>query len=79
MRPNNDAQVDLKRRMIVLTGTRCTYFELKTNLNIKCKKAYTGSPLKQYVFMKIPIIELFKLALDMLIWHLFFPEILSST
>jgi hypothetical protein len=30
MRPNNDARVDLKRRMIVLTGTRCTYFELKT-------------------------------------------------
>ena len=30
MRPNNDARVDLKRRLIVLTGTRCTYFELKT-------------------------------------------------
>jgi hypothetical protein len=30
MRLNNDARVDLKRRMIVLTGTRCTYFEFKT-------------------------------------------------
>jgi len=29
--------------------------------------------------MKIPIIELFKLALDMLIWHFFFSEIISST
>jgi hypothetical protein len=27
MRPNNDAGDDLKRRLIVLTGTRCTYFE----------------------------------------------------
>ena len=29
MRPNNDARFDLKRRMIVLTGIRCTYFEFK--------------------------------------------------
>jgi hypothetical protein len=97
MRPNNDARIDLKRRMIVLTGTRCTYFEFKTTHKTFCmviyaaihcyisykrleykvqKKAWnwanTGSPLKQYVFMKIPIIELFELALDMLIWHLFF-------
>jgi hypothetical protein len=36
--------------------------------------ASSGSEIvaKQYVFMKIPIIELFELALDMLIWHLFF-------
>ena len=44
-------------------------------MNIKCKKAWnwasTGSPLKQYVYMEIPIIELFKLALDMLIWLFF--------
>jgi 2-keto-3-deoxy-galactonokinase len=36
MRPNNDARVDLKRRMIVLTGTRCTYFELKTTHKAFC-------------------------------------------
>ena len=30
MRPNNDARVDLKRPLIVLTGARCTYFEFKT-------------------------------------------------
>jgi hypothetical protein len=36
MRPNNDAWVDLKRRMIVLTGTRCTYFELKTTHKAFC-------------------------------------------
>jgi hypothetical protein len=35
-------------------------------------RQFTGSPLKQYVFMKIPIIELFKIALDMSIWHLLF-------
>jgi hypothetical protein len=109
MRPNNDARVDLMRRMIVLTGTRYTYFEFKTTHKTFCMVIYkitfvlygnllgrleykvqknawnwanTGSPLKQYVFMKIPIIELFELALDMLIWHLFFfvfSEIISST
>ena len=53
------------------------YGSLFGRLEYKVKKkawnwANTGSPLKQYVFMKIPIIELFELALDMLIWHLFF-------
>jgi hypothetical protein len=40
MRPNNDARVDLKRCMIVLTGTRCTYFELKTTHKTFCMVIY---------------------------------------
>jgi hypothetical protein len=40
MRPNNDARVDLKRRMIVLTGTRCTYCELKMTHKTFCMVIY---------------------------------------
>jgi hypothetical protein len=36
------ARVDLKRRMIVLTGTRCTYFELKTTLKTFCMVIYAA-------------------------------------
>ena len=42
MRPNNDARVDLKRRMIVLTGTRCTYFEFKTTHETFCMVIYAA-------------------------------------
>ena len=42
MRPNNDARVDLNRRMIVLTGTRCTYFEFKTTHKTFCMVIYAA-------------------------------------
>ena len=60
----------------LLKITFVLYGSLLGRLEYKVQKAWnwanTGSPLEQYVFMKIPIIELFKLALDMLIWHLSF-------
>jgi hypothetical protein len=40
--PNNDARVDIKRHMIVLTGTRCTYFELKTTHKTFCMVIYAA-------------------------------------
>ena len=42
MRPNSDAPVDLKRRMIVLTGTRCTYFEFKMTHKTFCMVIYAA-------------------------------------
>ena len=42
MRPNNDARVDLKRRLVVLTGTRYTYFELKTTHKTFCMVIYAA-------------------------------------
>ena len=42
MRPNNDARVDLKRLMIVLTGTRCTYFKFKTTHKTFCMVIYAA-------------------------------------
>ena len=42
MRRSNDAPVDLKRRMIVLTGARCTYFELKTMHKTFCMVIYAA-------------------------------------
>ena len=43
MRPNNDARDDLKRRMIVLTGTRRTYCEFKTTHKTFCMVIYTAN------------------------------------
>jgi hypothetical protein len=52
MSPNNDARVDLMRRMI---GTRCTYFEFKTTHNTLCMVISQG-----LVTIQVNILSMYK-------------------